>query len=225
MIMCARDKIEKKQYHLRFSPYENYRNSVWAVLASDFFQSYIPIDSHVLDIGAGWGEFINNIDAGQKYAMDINPDGKVRIHSDVTFFHQDCTKQWPVKDESLDVIFTSNFLEHMLSKQMLEQTMTEAVRCLKKRGKIICMGPNIKHIPGGYWDFWDHHVALTEKSIAELLQIKGLRIDKCIDRFLPYSMSQGWTPPMIFVKIYLKIPLLWKLFGKQFLVIASKKTE
>ena len=223
--MSAGNKIVQNQYHLRFWPYEEYRQSVWAILVSDFFQFYVPEASHVLDLGAGWGEFINNIDAVQKYAMDINPEGKLRIHKDVIFINQDCAKRWPIKDSSLDIIFTSNFLEHLLTKQMLEQTITEAVRCLKERGKLICMGPNIKHIPGGYWDFWDHHIAITEKSIAELLQIKGFIIDKCFDRFLPYSMSQGWTPPMIFIKLYLKIPLLWKLFGKQFLVIASKKPK
>jgi hypothetical protein len=44
-----------------------------------------------------------------------------------------------------------------------------------------------------------------------------------IPRFLPYSMSTGRTPPSFFVKLYLKLPILWPLFGKQFLVIGKKK--
>jgi hypothetical protein len=55
-----------------------------------------------------------------------------------------------------------------------------------------------------------------------VLKLEGFEISECIDRFLPYSMSQGSTPPLAFLKLYLKLPLAWKFFGKQFLVVAEK---
>jgi hypothetical protein len=30
------------------------------------------------------------------------------------------------------------------------------------------------------------------------------------------------APPAVFIRLYLQLPLLWRLMGKQFLVIAQK---
>lgn len=210
-------------YQLRFATTREYRNDVWRILCSDFFQRYIPPTSTVLDLGAGWGEFINNIAAVKKYAMDLNSDARAHLNEDVGFIDQDCSTRWPMDDNTLDVVFTSNFLEHLPTKDKIEHTIAEVHRCLRENGAIICLGPNIKCIPGAYWDFWDHYVPLTEMSLRELLRTMGFEIDVCLPRFLPYSMSTGRTPPLMLVRIYLKCPWAWPVFGKQFLVVARKR--
>jgi predicted SAM-dependent methyltransferase len=60
-------------------------------------------------------------------------------------------RPWDVPAESLDVVFTSNFLEHLPDKASVEQTVKEAGRALKPGGRLICMGPNVKYLPGAYW--------------------------------------------------------------------------
>ena len=70
-------------------------------------------NSAVLDLGAGWGEFSKNILASKKYAMDLNPDCGKRVANYSTFLHQDCSVTWPIDDGALDIVFTSNFLEHL----------------------------------------------------------------------------------------------------------------
>ncbi|HPX41753.1 MAG TPA: methyltransferase domain-containing protein, partial [Candidatus Hydrogenedentes bacterium] len=120
--------------------------------------------------------------------------------------------------ESLDVVFTSNFLEHLRKKSLVEQTIEEAVRCLKPGGLMICMGPNVRYLPGAHWDFWDHFIPLTERSLSELLELKGFEIRLQVPRFLPYSMSTGITPPLFLVAWYLRLPFVWPWFGKQFVV-------
>ena len=77
-------------------------------------------------------------------------------------------------------------------------------------------------MPGTYWDFFDHYLALTERSLTEVLEKVGFEVEQQIDRFLPYSMSQGSTPPLWMLRLYLHFPLLWKWKGKQFLVVAVK---
>ena len=84
------------------------------------------------------------------------------------------------------------------------------------------MGPNIRFVGGEYWDFWDHYLPLTDRSLSEVLQIVGFRIERCLPRFLPYTMSRGSTPPLPLVRLYLKWPWCWPLFGKQFLIIAER---
>jgi len=211
------------QYRHRFDTNVAYREAVWATLTRSFFQQFIPSHGTVLDLGAGWGEFIRHIHAGRKMAMDMNPEMPDRVGHDVMSLIQDCSEPWALDPGTLDVIFTSNFFEHLPDKQALRRTLLEANRCLKQGGKIICLGPNIRYVPGSYWDFWDHHVALTERSLSEALVLAGFEIDRCEARFLPYSMSQGFAPPVWLLEAYLRMPFLWPIMGKQFFVIAKKK--
>ena len=61
-------------YDQRFKGKQNYRNRVWRVLIDDFIQTYVPPDAAVLDIGCGYGEFINNVRCRTKFGMDMNPN-------------------------------------------------------------------------------------------------------------------------------------------------------
>jgi ubiquinone/menaquinone biosynthesis C-methylase UbiE len=212
----------QEEYRQRFQGADLYRDSVWKILCSDFFSRYIASDSTLLDLGAGWGEFSRNITATKKYAMDLNPDCEKRVAGHSIFLHQDCSTTWPIDDDGLDVVFTSNFLEHLPSKNMVDKTLSEAFRCLKPGGKIICLGPNIKYVPGAYWDYWDHFIPITEQSMAEALSLKGFKVVEKIDRFIPYTMSGEKKPPLIAVSLYLKLPFAWRFFGKQFLIVAEK---
>lgn len=211
-----------ESYERRFSGREKYRDQVWRILCTDYFRRHVAADARVLDLGCGWGEFINNVEAGTKYAMDLNPGAGQRLGSGIRFICQDCSAQWPLAENSLDVVFTSNFLEHLPDKQHVERTLSEARRCLRAEGLIVCLGPNARLVPGAYWDFWDHLVPITERSLTEVLRLKGFRVEASIARFLPYSMSTGMQPPLPCVRLYLRMPLLWALFGKQFLVVARK---
>ena len=212
----------QKEYRRRFSTIESYRRQIWSRLVPGFFQPLIPAESAVLDLGCGYGEFINNIQAKAKYAMDLNPDAKARLNQDVKFFLHDCSVEWPLAPMDLDVIFSSNFFEHLPSKEMLSNVIANAIRCLKSGGRLICLGPNVKYLGGTYWDFWDHHIPLSDRSLQELLEIKGLRTVKICKRFLPFTMSDGFQPPPIFVDLYVRLPWIWPFFGRQFLIIAEK---
>jgi len=221
--MSDRKQMLENEYQLRFSDQEIYRNQVWQVLCEDFFSSYIDVDANILDLGCGWGEFINNISAGKKFAMDMNPDAKGKLSSGIHFLHQDCSEPWPLEPASLDIVFSSNFLEHLPDKDHVEKTIAHVSRALKPGGRVVFMGPNIRYIPGAYWDFWDHYVPITDLSMAELLKLNNFDISRNISRFLPYTMSNGKPPPLFMLKAYLKLPIFWPLFGRQFLVIGEKK--
>jgi SAM-dependent methyltransferase len=211
-----------EQYRLRFERTAEYRDAVWRVLCADYFSRFIRPDATVLDLGSGWGEFIRNIRAARKYSLDLNPDSPVRAATGVTSLSQDCATEWLLAPESLDVVFTSNLLEHLPSKAHIERTIAQAYRCLRPGGQLICLGPNITYVGGAYWDFWDHYIPLTERSMSEALRLSGFAVEHCIPRFLPYSMSMGRTYPLAFLKLYLKLPVAWNLFGKQFLVVGRK---
>jgi SAM-dependent methyltransferase len=209
-------------YGNRFRATEVYRTEVWKTLIRYWFQAYVPAQAAVLDLGCGYGEFINNIRCARKYGMDLNPSTKRKLNPEVTFLAQDCSSSWELADQTLDVVFTSNFFEHQLSKSDLTRTIAEAARCLKIGGRLIAMGPNIKFVGGAYWDFYDHHLALTELSLKEAFEAAGLQTESARARFLPYTMVNAPSYPLILLRMYLALPLAWKVLGKQFLVIAKK---
>lgn len=193
--MDQRSVLLQEEYNKRFEANAQYRNSVWKILCEDFFSRYIDKESILLDLGAGWGEFSRNISAKKKYAMDLNPDCGKRIKGYADFIQQDCSNTWPLPNDSLDVIFTSNFLEHLPNKTLIDLTLTEAFRCLKKNGILICVGPNIKYLPGVYWDYWDHYTPITDSSMSEALKMR---------QFLFFIVSGGiaaflnWVSRFIF---------------------------
>ena len=123
---------------------------------------------------------------------------------------------------SVDVVFCSNFFEHLPDKAALASTLREAWRCLRPGGRLVCLGPNIKYLPGGYWDFWDHYLPLTELSLSEGLELTGFRVERCVARFLPYTMVGGIRWPTWVISSYLRLRFLWPLRGRQFLVVAVK---
>jgi SAM-dependent methyltransferase len=213
----------QREYALRFSSRAPYRDAVWRILTCRVFQQWIPRNSTVLDLGCGWGEFINNIKAKKKYAMDLNPEARDRLDANVELFEQDCSREWPLPSESLDCIFTSNFFEHLRNKGDLRKTLEQARRCLRSGGRLICMGPNVRYLPGAYWDFWDHYLPLTERSLGEALQLQGFEIQRSIAKFLPYQMSRRNPAPLFLLRLYLRLPWMWPFIGKQFLIVATKK--
>ncbi len=209
-------------YRRRFEKSLDYRRQVWSILVPAFFQKWVEASDTVLDLGCGYGEFINAVRARERLAMDLNPDTASYLDPSTKFLAQDCSQRWQVDSGSLNVVFSSNFFEHLPAKQKLEATFAEAHRCLAAGGKLIAMGPNIRYLPGKYWDFWDHHLALTDLSLAEGLVSAGFEISHRIARFLPYTMvNQPIYPPGL-LKLYLRLPILWRLFGRQFLIIANK---
>ena len=213
-------------YERRFtSDQARYREKLWQTLCASYFQALVPRDGTVLDLGCGYGEFINSITCGKKLAMDLNPKAAEFLDPSVAFFQNDCTEAWPLPEASLDVVFTSNFFEHLPDKLALKLTILEAHKRLKPGGKIIALGPNIRLVGGAYWDFWDHFLCLTDRSLSEALETNGFRIIRCRPRFLPYTTVNQPRYPMLFVKAYLAFPLASWFFGKQFLVVAEKEAQ
>jgi SAM-dependent methyltransferase len=210
----------RKIYDNRFSGHLEYRNKVWRVLTSHYFSKLIPPTAAVLDLGCGYGEFINNIECSEKFAMDMNPSSREYLSKGVQFLEQDCSRPWALPDRRLDVVFSSNFFEHLPSKTVLSDTIAQATRCLKEGGMLIAIGPNARLVGGAYWDFWDHHLPLTDGALSELLRLQGFQIVFSVPRFLPYTMVNRRPVPILLVSIYLKMPILWRFFGRQFLVVA-----
>lgn len=210
-------------YDMRFSQTgTDKRRQVWRVLCDAYFSKLVPPQSTVLDIACGYGEFINNIRAARKFAIDLNQDAPRHLNADVTFVRTPATQLSGLPVGEIDVAFTSNFLEHFPDKTQLDIFLREVFRVLKPGGKFIILGPNIRYVFKEYWDYYDHYLPLSHLSLVEALMLAKFEPEKVIDRFLPYTMNNGAPTADFIIRTYLKLPFAWKFFGKQFLVVARK---
>ncbi len=209
----------RKLYQERFSSEDlRKKNGIWKVLCGSFFQRFIREDQAVVDVGAGYCEFINHIRCAKKLAVDPNEDTArhaapdVRVFTDLSF----------LKDGSVDAAFMSNLLEHMKSKEDILKLFAEVRRVLKTDGRLLILQPNIRFLSREYWDFFDHHIPLSDRSLAEGLLLAGFQIEKVIPRFLPYTTKCRMPQNPLWVKLYLNMPWAWGIFGKQTFAVARK---
>src|SRR4051794_23275436 len=105
-------------YRFRFRESERpQKMALWKTLCDHFFQRLVGEDRVVVDLACGYGEFINNIRAKKKFAIDLNPDAAQYVSSDVEFCLSRADAINAIGDNSVDVVFTSNFLEHLKTKE------------------------------------------------------------------------------------------------------------
>lgn len=210
-------------YQHRFDPEERFaKRRLWRTLCRHFFQRYVPKDAVLLELACGYGEFVSSIEAGRLHALDLNPD-VARYLPPAVQFHLGSAEQVPeLESASFDVVFCSNFLEHLSDKAAAARVFAEVLRLLKPGGRFLVLGPNIRAVPGAYWDFWDHHLPLSERSLAEGLLVAGFTLERVIGRFLPYSTKSRLPQAAFLVAAYLHLPIAWRILGKQFFVVARK---
>jgi ubiquinone/menaquinone biosynthesis C-methylase UbiE len=195
---------------------------VWRVLCDAFFGPLIGPGKDIIDLGCGYGEFINNISARSKTAIDMNMDVTAHLAPDVRFIKCDAGHLDQLPDASADVVFTSNFLEHLANKEACDKVIADVRRILRVGGRFIVLGPNIRYAYKEYWDRYDHLLALSHLSLEEGLLQGGFKVVRNIGRFLPLTMQSRLPTFPFLIRLYVNLPIVWPLFAKQFLVIAQK---
>lgn len=213
----------EKIYKVRFNKNEiKNKRLLWEILVKNFLQKYISAEDTVLDVGGGFCEFINVIKCKERYVVDINPDVRTYAKKNVIILNKSAHDIVGLADESIDIAFASNFFEHINSKKEVLEIIQEISRILKPGGKFLVIQPNIKYANKEYWDFFDHHLPFTEKSFSEALKLHSFQIIQSYPRFLPFTTKTKLSRYAFLLKIYLRFSILWKVFGKQFFIVAKK---
>jgi SAM-dependent methyltransferase len=214
----------KKLYSHHFdSKQRKAKVALWKVLIEEFLQKHVGQDSVILDIGGGYCEFINQVKAREKYLIDLNPDSKKFANPDINLLNINILS---LKDDKLltkrfDKIFISNFFEHLRNKEELLEVLGFCFNYLTPGGSILVIQPNFKYWFKEYYDFIDHELPITDLSLQEILETIGFKINVLIPRFLPYSTKGRPASPKL-LRLYLKLPFMWKFLGGQMFIKASK---
>jgi SAM-dependent methyltransferase len=102
------------------------------------------------------------------------------------------------------------------------RTLSEVRRVLRPGGHLLILQPNIRYAGGAYWDFFDHHLPLTERSLVEALELVGLKPTEVRPRFLPLTSKSALPQHPFFVWLYLKISIAQRILGQQSWIVAVK---
>jgi ubiquinone/menaquinone biosynthesis C-methylase UbiE len=209
-------------YEHRFSDEESAgKHDVWKVICAHLQRS-VDRDGVVLDVACDRGYFIENIEAREKWAADVR-DVSEYLSEDVHFVQSDgldLDRRLP--HDTFDVVFMSNYLEHLDSGDDVVRQLEVARVLLRPHGKLLVLQPNIRLVGQAYWDFIDHKVALTEHSLEEAAEVAGLRTTRVVTRFLPYTTKRRLPASPRLARLYLALRPAWFLFGKQTLFEAER---
>jgi len=210
-------------YSERFTAEElAFKEGMWKVFCESYFQRFIDPTETVVDLGAGSCEFINAIRCGEKIAVDLNPDLEHYLDEGKAVIANSSAMP-EIVSGSVDVVFTSNFFEHLPNKAELLATLDECHRIVREGGRLLVVMPNIRYLPGRYWDYFDHHLALTHHSLVEALAISGFQAEKVVARFLPYTIKHTRLPhSLALVRLYMHMPIAWRVLGQQMFVVARR---
>lgn len=207
-------------YYLTRYSYNKSREKVWKAICQ-YLSKYVHEQSVVLDLGSGYCDFINNIPAAVKFAVDSDPSSKQYCDPDISFLNLKVT-DIDFKENTFDVVFASNLLEH-LNDRDLDILFKKIFSCLKDKGRIILIQPNYYYSYRNYWDDFTHIKAFSHHSLSDYLIIKGFKIIKMDKKFLPFSFKSVFPKSYFLTKIYLKS--FWHPFAKQMLVVAEKQIK
>jgi len=210
-------------YRNRFErEHDAVRERLMASVYRKVLRRYMPEDGVIFDAGCGKGEFINSCRGRRRYALDMNADNREYLESDVSFMVGSIV-DIPCVSSMADVVFSSNLMEHLNSKAEVVGALREMTRILRPGGVLILIGPNIRYVYREYWDYFDHHIPLSHLSLVEALRLAGLHPVRVVPRFLPYTIKSRLPKAALFIDTYLSLPPLWRIFGRQFLIIARKQ--
>jgi len=210
-------KSLKEIYIARFND-KRERENVWRTLVTAYFQRFIDKEDTVLDVGCGYGDFINYVQAKKKLAVDINSAGRNEVNKDIKFYTARSSRMPFIKSGSVDKIFISNFFEHLRTEE-IETTIKEFKRVLKKGGEVLILQPNIRLLLHDFWMFFDHLTPIDDRALVEIFGVYNFVLKKRILRFIPYTRKSRLPKWPFIIRLYLKLPIIWPLFGKQSFLI------
>lgn len=193
------------------------RDVVWKALWRYYFRHRVQPSDAVLDLGCGYGDFINNVVSARRIAIDLWPGFAAHLDPEVKAIVGPVSDLSSIADGSIDYAFASNLFEHM-TQQEFADTLSSLRDKLTPNGSLTILQPNYRYAFREYFDDYTHVSIYSHVSLCDFLAANGFEPVEVCPRFLPLTVKSQlptW-PPLI--GIYLRSPL--KPLGKQMLVRA-----
>jgi len=171
----------------------------------------------VLDLGCGYGDFINNVTARRRIGLDMWDDMARHLQPGVEAIVSSVTDLERIEDASVNFAFASNLFEH-ISQTEFAQVLAALARNLAPGGTINIVQPNYHYAYREYFDDYTHVAVYSHVSLADFLIANGYEVIEVKPRFLPLTVKSRLPVSPALIGLYLKSPV--KPMGKQMLVRA-----
>lgn len=195
--------------------FDRRRKVLWQALVTYFFQRDIFPEYAVLEIGSGYGDFINSVRCAKKYAVDAWAGAGKYLNPDITFLHRNAWDLAGIQDHSIDYVFASNVFEHLTHRQ-LASTIRELTRKVRPGGLLVILQPNFRYAFRDYFNDFTHKTIYTDIGLRGYLSHLGLEPVEVRSRFLPFSINSRFPVVPFLIWLYLKLP--FKPFARQMLL-------
>ena len=210
---------QETYFQTRFTP-DPQRKILWRTLCRYYFRRIIAPTDCVLELGAGYGLFINEVIARRKIAVDSWAGFVNWVHSGIESRVCDVTELSFLEPSSVNFVFASNIFEH-ISQEDLSTVLCQLKRALAENGTLNILQPNYYYSYRNYFDDYTHRTIYTHTSLSDFLEAKGYEVLECRPRFLPLTLKSRLPVSPILIRLYLFFP--WKPFGKQMFIRARVK--
>lgn len=193
------------------------RRAVWGAIARFVARDARDVGT-LVELGAGYCDFLNQFPAKRKIGFDLNPEMTRFAADDVELRIESALELRGIGPASVDLLFASNFLEH-LDAEALDELLPAIRRALAPRGRLVLIQPNYRLCAEHYFDDPTHRTIFDDVSIGEWLSRHGLRVVRLVPGLLPFSMNSrlpkwGWL-----TRLYLGLP--FRPLAAQMYVVAE----
>jgi SAM-dependent methyltransferase len=194
------------------------RQGVWREIVR-YVAHDVPGAQSVVELGAGYCDFINQFPARHKVAFDLNPEMKKHAAAEVDLRIADCAGMPGIAARSVDLVFASNFLEHFAADE-LAALLPAVAQVLRPGGKLVLLQPNYLRCPEHYFDDPTHKTIFHDRNVAALVEPHGFRVVKLVPGLLPFSMKSRAPKWPLLVRLYLHLPA--RPMAAQMYVVAER---
>lgn len=210
--------MSEGSYHTTRFAFDSRRDLLWKTLCESFFQRLIRPEFCVLELGAGYGHFINNVRCARRFALDRWEGFTQFVDAGVETKVGDAQDLDFVPDGSVDFAFASNLFEH-LTRDELTATLEQLKKKLRPGGTLNLLQPNYRYAYKEYFDDYTHVSVFSDRSLCDFLAAHGFRVIDARPGFLPLTIKSRFPVIPILIKLYLLLPV--KPFAKQMLIRAE----
>ncbi len=215
--------MSDEAYHQTRLPYDRKREILWRALWKFYFRKHIASSDCVLELGCGYADFINNVRARRRIALDSWPGFLQYLSEGVEGHVVDVTDLTLVEGGSIDFAFASNLFEH-LTKEALSTVLGQLREKLTVNGRLGILQPNYRYAYKEYFDDYTHVTVYSHETLCDFLAANGYEVIECVPRFMPLTIkNRKMVVSEWLIRLYLSLPV--KPLGKQMLVIARPITR
>lgn len=196
------------------------REVLWETLCRHYFAPLISECDCVLELGAGYGHFINNVRAGRKIALDSWEGFTKHLAPGIESRVGDVADLSFLQPSSVDFAFASNLFEH-ISQDGFASVLRYLSLALKPQGTINILQPNYFYAYREYFDDFTHRTVYSHVSMCDFLEANGYQVIECQPRLLPLTIKSRFPVSPLLIRLYLSWP--WKPMGKQMFIRARPR--